>query len=179
MTISEQLHFSILSAPIACADRRALSQAWYSALYRPKDAKAPLSPRGLARQKRTAAHLAPAPRSSSPPALGTISRPGRFPALAAPVAPEERRTPPLRLARQIEQLVRQRSSTRTAATFLLDGTRARVRVLVVAAGGSVRLIAICSKRVRDAVACALEQARYASAAHGIVLHASMREDVRC
>jgi hypothetical protein len=96
-----------------------------------------------------------------------------------PAALGERRLPQLRLARQIEQLVRHRASARTAATFILDGTRARVRVLVVAAGGSVRLIAICSKRVRDPVARALEQARYASAALGIVLHASTREDVRC
>ncbi len=179
MTISEQLHFSILSAPIASADRRALSQAWYSALYR-TNGKVPRAATHLNAGRHTAAY--PAVRNvrpSSGPALAIASRISIAQRNAPPAAPGERRTPHLRLARQIEQLVRRRASARTAATFVLDGTRARVRVLVVAGGGSVRLIAICSKRVRDSVARALEQARYASAAYGIVLNASTREDVQC
>src|SRR5581483_5549433 len=48
MTISDQLQFSILSAPVASADRRVLSQAWYSALYRAggKPAQS-VAPRGI------------------------------------------------------------------------------------------------------------------------------------
>ncbi|HEX5274446.1 MAG TPA: hypothetical protein VFW34_04155 [Candidatus Rubrimentiphilum sp.] len=178
MTISEQLNFSVLSAPLAGTDRRALSQAWYSALYRTSDKKARLSAREFPSQCRTAAPLPAAARSSSPAAFGTLSRTGRA-RKAEAAATAERRTPQLRLARQIEHLVRRRAPARTAATFILDGTRARVRVLVIASGGSVRLIAVCSKRVRDSVARALEQARYASAEHGIVLHATMREDAPC
>src|SRR5690349_12377371 len=34
MTIGEHLQFSVLTAPVAAIDRRGLSQAWYSALYR-------------------------------------------------------------------------------------------------------------------------------------------------
>lgn len=178
MTISEQLHFSILSAPLAGTDRRALSQAWYSALYRTNGKKARTADRAIASQARTpAACLSPA-RPSRAAAFATTSRTWHS-RTSVPAAAGERRNPPLRLARQIELLVRRRASARTAATFVLDGTRARVRVLVVAGGGSTRLIAICSKGVRDSVARALEQARYASAAHGIVLHATTREDAPC
>jgi len=179
MTISEQLHFSILSAPIAETDRRALSHAWYSALYRANGQKTRLGAPAITNQGRTATISRPAARPSSAPALAVVSRPGSMRAFEARASAGERRRPQLRLARQIEELVRRRASARTAATFVLEGTRARVRVLVVAGGGSVRLIAICSKRVRDSVARALEQARYASAVHGIVLHVSTREEGGC
>jgi len=179
MTISEQLHFSILSAPIAGTDRRALSQAWYSALYRANGKRRLPGLRAIPNQGKTAAISRPPVKSSRSAALSAVSRAGHIQSRIQTAAAGERRTPQLRLARQIEALVRRRASATTAATFILDGTRARVRVLVVAGGGSVRLIAICSKHVRDSVARALEQARYASAAHGIVLHASTREEALC
>jgi hypothetical protein len=180
MTISEQLHFSILSAPIASADRRALSQAWYSALYR-GTSKKPLvaADAKICRGDNTGAPPRAGVRLSAAPVSGAAPRAPRVEAYASRAAAGERRAPQLRLARQIEGLVRQRQSARTAATFVLDGSRARVRVLVVAGGGSIRLIAICSKNAREPVARALEQARYASAARGIILNATTREEVRC
>ena len=44
--ITQQFGFSVLSAPIAATDRRALSQAWYSALHlaRPKSVPASGTP---------------------------------------------------------------------------------------------------------------------------------------
>lgn len=179
MTISEQLHFSILSAPIASADRRALSQAWYSALYR-SNGKQPAAAAGAkAGYGRTAAAAVNCAKVSGAPAPTTVLRAARAERNVPPAASSERRAPHLRLARQIEHLALRRESKRAAATFVLDGTRARVRVLVVAGGGSVQLIAICSKRVHESVARALAQARYASAARGIVLNAITQEDVRC
>lgn len=181
MTISEQLHFSILSAPVAAVDRRALSQAWYSALYRSggrQSCAAPLP------ETTCAASAVPSRKGSqlvgSPPQSAPATRAARAEQLSKQgVAPGQRRARHLRLARQIEELVRRRESKRVAATFFLDGTRARVRVLILSDGGSVRLIAVCSKRVRDSVARALAQARYAAAARGIVLRASTREDTGC
>jgi hypothetical protein len=179
MTISEQLHFSILSAPIAAADRRALSQAWYSALYRTGGKRPSNDAPTLAGRSRTAGVPRQAVKPAGAAAIAAAARAGRIPIYAPPAAAVERRSPQLRLARQIESVVRRRVSKRAAATFVLDGTRARVRVLVVTAGGSVRVIAICSKRVRDTVARALAQARYAAAARGVALSASLRENERC
>jgi hypothetical protein len=179
MTISEQLHFSVLSAPIAAADRRALSQAWYSALYRASGQRPSSDARLPANQGRTPGVPGKGGRPAGAAARATLSRAAGVQTYAPQAAGADRRSPQLRLARQIESVVRRRGSNRAAATFVLDGTRARVRILVVAAGGSVRVIAICSKRVQDAVARALAQASYASAARGVVLNTSTREDERC
>jgi len=179
MTIAEQLHFSILSAPVAAANRRALSQAWYSALYRARAKNSPSEPPALAGGARTGHAIKLSGKFAHAEAFTPPPRPRQITGLAPFAMPVERRAPQLHLSRQIEYLVRCRESKRTAATFVLDGTRARVRVLVVSAGGTVRLIAICSKRVRDSVANALDQARYACAARGIIVRAATQEDVRC
>jgi len=180
MTISEQLHFSILSAPIAAADRRALSQAWYSALYgvRGKAPDAAESGRcktggGGARQTH---YARPQTAPHAPSGALRIAGPKEIvhPALVC-----ERRSPRLELARRMEQLVRGRRAKRAAATFVIDEARARVRVLVCTNGNSVRVIAVCSKRVQATVAAALAQARFAAAARGFRLDARTQGEVSC
>jgi len=180
MTISEQLRFSILSAPVAAADRRALSQAWYSALYR-TDAKASAAPRA---PQSNVSRLEPPQSPSSKPRVAAREFPGGVRTAAAketarPAIACERRSPRTLLARKIAHLVRHRQAKRVAATFVLDGTRARVRVLVSAGGGRVRVIAICSKQIEPGVAAALAQARYAAASHRTSLRAMARSEVRC
>jgi hypothetical protein len=179
MTISEQLRFSILSAPVAAADRRALSQAWYSALYRTnvKPSAAPRAPR-LKASRPGAQESAPNPRAAARVFSGGV-RTAAVKETARPAIACERRSPRTQLARKMEHLVRQRQAKRIAATFVLDGTRARVRVLVSAEGGRVRVIAICSKRIEPAVAAALAQARYTAASKGVALNAMARSEVRC
>ncbi len=180
MTISEQLHFSILSAPIAASDRRVLSQAWYSALYR-ANSKAPAAPRSP--QLRVSNIRAPQNERPKPSAAARrLSPPVRMVASTATMRPAmacERRSPRLQLARKMERLVRHPQTKRAAATFVLDGARARVRVLVSVEGGRMRLIAICSKRVEKIVAAALAQARYAAASRGSALEAGTLGEVQC
>jgi len=96
-----------------------------------------------------------------------------------PRAGAERRAPRLDLARKIGELATHATRKRAAATFVLDGSRGRVRVLVTASGGKVRLVAICAKKLEATVAAALAQARYAAAASGVRLSALTREDGRC
>src|SRR5581483_2518538 len=141
MTISEQLSFSILSAPVASADRRALSQAWYSALYG-APCKRSRTPAATCMQSRSRCISAP----KNEPAMTITRQPRGGPQLRAPLKqaalalPHERRASRLYLARKIAQLAALRTAQRTAATFVLDDSRARVRVLVSAKGGEVRLI---------------------------------------
>lgn len=168
MTISEQLGFSILSAPVAAIDRRGLSQAWYSALYgaTSKHAFSPQASRigfnGGASESRRCARPFTSPVRHRSGASHFIHGSG-----SAPRIEEERRAPRIDLARKISELAARRTSKRASATFLLDGTRARVRVLVTAEGGRVRLIAVCAKKLQTTVAAALAQARYAAAAGGM------------
>src|SRR5690242_8493242 len=105
MTITEQLQFSVLTAPVATLDRRTLSQAWYSALYGTAQKAAP--------QKMTA----PASRPAAPCAHvhATLHEPiacgsragvralGVSESQAATGAPGERRAPRSPLARKIER----------------------------------------------------------------------------
>jgi len=180
MTISDQLSFSILSAPVASADRRALSQAWYSALYGAA-CKRPAAPAAGSKKTRSAgaAVLKNTPARSA--ALQKLCAPQGHaaPKRAAFAPPQERRGPRLYLARRIANLVALRTAKRSAATFVLDGSRARVRVLVTAKAGRVQMIAVCSKKHEANVAAALAQARYVAAASGVALYAGSRGDTRC
>ena len=179
MTISEQLRFSILSAPVAAADRRALSQAWYSALYRQplKQSPAP-SP-----ARRGCGGACIAPRVCvRPHAQPPVNGGARQSLKHEPVCPRgavERRAPQLDIARKIGELAATRTRKRVAATFIIDASGARVRVLVAANGAKVRLIAICAKKLEATVAAALAQARYAAASGALQLHAQTVEDRKC
>jgi hypothetical protein len=172
MTNTQQLGISVLSAPLAAIDRRALSQAWYSALHLAQD-HAPVA-RGSTRVVALArpARLQALPARQTPPARasgGVLARahasqtsPAR-PALAV-----ERRTPRTLLARRIERA-------------LLDPRLrgARIVVMLHGAGDRVRLVALCAPSARRAVAAALEEARFALASRGIALHAGVVGEGPC
>lgn len=172
--MTQQLRAGILSAPLAAIDRRALSQAWYSAL-------------GFARERPSAAAARRAPSRLRPPAGETPDRaPGAAgtrvirsvlrvcpPPVAGkrdaapPAAPGERRAASSALARAIERRFARTPLRPSRATFGLDG--GRVHVILRSRGSDVRLIALCAPSARATVARALEQARYALAARGIAL----------
>ena len=177
MTISQELQFNVLSAPIAASDRRALSQAWYSALYGTR-AKAP----------------APAPRRSGPtkseplkarnvrvvPASPTdrriaapIARTGNDASKGAPVQ-TERRSVRSALSRAIEGAMLRPKSAPQRAALVLASAHGRVQLFLHGRGAHMRLIAVCSERDSARVARALEEARYALAARGVALHAQTR-----
>lgn len=181
MTITEDLSFSVLTAPIATVDRRVLSQAWYSALYhgarKPDDPKAAAVPQscGTARRGRVPAN--PADRSRGgrmqPAHLANgVKKPEHGGLL-------ERRSEKSTLARKIERTLMGKEPRPHGARFSIAGEHGRVHVLIRAEGLHVKLVAICARSAATQVAQALAHARYALALRGIRLDAETQERGAC
>ena len=181
MTITEQLQFSVLTAPVASVDRRALSQAWYSALY--GTAKPP------SQAKRTALPCTQAPPSRPQPREDAEKQEAAHHAIARVQTPEradrtagtspERRAPRSRLARKIERMLLRPRAAAHKTSFSIDAEQGRVHVILHARGAQLRLVAICPPKARAHVAAALAQARYALAARGLDLSAETRGGATC
>jgi hypothetical protein len=172
--MTQQLGFSILTAPLAAIDRRALSQAWYSALHLARDGQPqPTASRQTVLRGAsggTQRVFAPSkePRSQAPasPLQRVNKQDERCRNSHAATERRARRSP---LARKIERTFLDPRSSAARATFTVDGTRARVHVALQSAQGRIRLVAVCPPSVRATVAQALLQARYALAVRGIDL----------
>lgn len=183
MTITEQLQFSVLTAPVATLDRRTLSQAWYSALYGSGKNAAASQSRSVSRTQPgtpvDAQQLAArVPSGETPFARALPSNGAKMPA-SVEGAPQDRRAPRSALARRIERaFLRPRTAPHKAA-FTVEGDHGRVHVLLRSHGAQLKLIAICPPKARPHVAAALAQARYALAMRGIDLDADTRSEVRC
>jgi hypothetical protein len=173
--MTQQLRASILTAPLAAIDRRALSQAWYSALHlaRPNAAAptpsrpnapstASATPPGSAKSGAAAAK----PVAANPPAL-VWTRAGVREATVD--AATDRRAPRTRLARDIERAFLDPRMRRERSTFSVGNGAARVVVVLQNVGDRVRLVAICAPACKIAVARALADARFALASRGIAL----------
>jgi hypothetical protein len=185
MTITEQLQFSVLTAPVATLDRRALSQAWYSALYGARaNARAAHAVRGAADKGGARTLCAAGARGTSCAALVETQRAARVHApvrknLPSHASAIDRRASRSPLARKIERvLLRPRADTHKTA-FTIESEHGRVRVLLQSHGTQLKLIAICAPRARAQVAAALAQARYALALRGIDLDADARGSASC
>jgi len=176
--MTQQLGFSILTAPLAAIDRRALSQAWYSALHLARgSASQPLAP---------PAHTAVPVRAHTIQTADPLER-TRLPEseIAARVCERgskpdgqvtsERRAPRSALARRIERTFLRPILRAQRATFTVEGTRARVHVALQTTPAGVRIVAVCPAAIQTRVSRALDQARYALAARGIALHADVSE----
>jgi hypothetical protein len=174
--MTQQLRASILTAPLAAIDRRALSQAWYSALH-------------LARPNAAA----PTPSRPNAPSTASATSPGSAKSgvatAAKPIAPNpsalvrtragvreatvdaatDRRVPRTRLARDIERAFLDPRMRRERSTFSVGNGAARVVVVLQNVGDRVRLVAICAPACKIAVARALADARFALASRGIAL----------
>ncbi|HUA10044.1 MAG TPA: hypothetical protein VMA98_12330 [Candidatus Acidoferrales bacterium] len=175
--MSQQLDFSILTAPLAAVDRRALSQAWYSALHL---AARPAAPSDLAR---AVAHTDAPGRDLQ--LVASPAREGRAEphAAARPLQERgggvtvaaERRAERSSLARRIERVFCDPARRTQRASFTLEGTSARVHVTLQSNASGTHIVAVCSPAARAAVTRALEQARYALAARGIALRVDVSE----
>ncbi len=176
--MTQQLGFSVLTAPIAAIDRRALSQAWYSALHLAQQpAKVETTALSVAVDRREVqqTHVAFERRGSAvrtAPALHV--QPEKKPVRRDAVAIERRslRSP---LARKIEHAFLRPNVPATRAAFTIDGTDARVHVTMQRTRLGVQLVAVCPPHAREKVARALEQARYALAERGIAVTAQIAE----
>jgi hypothetical protein len=169
--ITQQLDYSILTAPLAAIDRRALSQAWYSALHLARSASPAANvPQHLLKARTAEAvtqrvHIAGTAHRAQP--LASSPR-GAGRSRMKVEAPERRavRSP---LARRIERTFLDPARPVRRATFSVAGTRARVHVALQSGASGMRLVAVCPAALRAVVARALDQARYALALRGISL----------
>lgn len=180
MTITEQLQFSVLTAPVASIDRRSLSQAWYSALYGNSNATA--QPKAIPAEtaqahRHSSTHANSERRADEPRGLARTGLQAKV--STSVVATLERRAPKSALARKIARTFRTPRYTPQKASFTVDSEQGRVHILLQTRGSQLKLIAICPPKARAHVAEALAQARYAMAARGVELDAVAREDAAC
>jgi hypothetical protein len=171
---TERLQVSILAAPLAAIDRRALSQAWYAALHLDRNQPRPVGKTvqrvhagatialqvrqrakhpSLDRKFELSKTKHPAPRAGQtqlvPNAVRTATLRGIFP-----------------LSRRIERTFLRPEAPVRRATFSLGRGGARVHVILQSNAGTVTLVALCRPEMRELVARALAQARLALAARG-------------
>jgi hypothetical protein len=182
----QQLEVSILAAPLAAIDRRALSQAWYSALHlaRP-DGNLVSSREGGPRMVAMPSDATPKrdTQSASPRAAGTrAAHFKRSKASKITVQPNQPRILADRdavpLSLRIERRFAYSASQIKRATFSMGRGEARVHVILQTNGNVATLVALCRPQMRAVVARALAHARFALAARGFVLDLEMRGE-RC
>ncbi len=183
---------AVLATELPATDRRALSQAWYSALHLaeppPRGASArptPHAPAQLAAARGAASEAHD--RDSGATARGNAARDtggrrgdnarrhdgARHDLLATREAgaprdalARERRAPKSELARRIERGLADRSRG-VPASFAVAAAGGRVRILVRSDGARTRVVAVCAPPLRERVERALAQARFALAARGL------------
>ena len=183
--MTQQLEVSILAAPLAAIDPRALSQAWYAALRlgrrmpsvaatltRATDRTLPRTPlhRVPTRLNAVPVRLARVPRSHAPQERRICEEGECVPARAG-------RAPLPQLAGAIEKAFV--DGTLRRATFSVGRGSARIHVVLQTRGNRTTLIALCRPHLREAVARALAQARVALAARGIGVELRTQGNATC
>jgi hypothetical protein len=166
---------AVVATQLADTDRRALSQAWYSALHlaeRPPGAgHAPLArlPRAARLNgSRFARDPNDAPQRRSADVALHARDAGRVAgARSNGVASAERRVPKTELARRIEHGLARCSPRAAAASFAVRGADGRVHLVVRSDGARTRVVAVCAPPLRERVERALAQARFALAGRGV------------
>ena len=171
---------AVFATHLPCTDRRALSQAWYSALHLAE--RAPRS-----RGARAAAHAEKAaPRRAAQTARGSALQPAGDGAarrsckpLRAPsprrhvcASARERREPRSALTRCTGHSQAWRLRRALPSAFAVCAANGGVHLLVRADGTRTRVVALCAPRLRERVERALAHARFALASRGIVAEAA-------
>jgi hypothetical protein len=159
---THRLEFDVLTTPLAEIDRRALSQAWYSALRlghessQPSPAAArPITTPALARTSTNPSAFRE-PRATAANARVSRTARGREPVAAS----AERRAPRSELARRIERIAARPLAPARGAFFVLRGKHGRVQIMVRSQAGRTHLVAVCAPEARLDVARALDEVRY-------------------
>jgi hypothetical protein len=169
--MSQTAPLAVVSTQLALTDRRALSQAWYSALR----LAAPQRDGTLAgRREPTVALRRALGRQTAPLAHALGVRTGAPPVVRArllqavrPGSAPERRAPPSELARRIRRALARRVLRGLPASFAVRAGNGRVHLLVRRDGTCTRVVALCAAPLRARVERALAQARFALAARGV------------
>lgn len=168
---------AVIATQLARTDRRALSEAWYSALHLARE-----TPTARSTPARSTAWPAPPPAAThSSPAQHAASvssraeRPqarSRGTATTTPSATIDRRRPSTEFTQRIERAVAALGVRRPLpAAHTVDVGEGRVRLLVHADGRCTRIVALCRPELRERVERALAHARFALAGGGIAVGA--------
>lgn len=166
---------AVIATQVAQTDRRALSEAWYSALHlaqggAPRRAAPARSAPATAPLPATAHGAAPHGRRPLAPARFAAHRDAG--ATSRADAGPERRRPAGEVAQRIERAVAALSARRPVpAAHTLDVAGGRVRLLVHSDGRTTRIVALCSRPLREQVERALASARFTLAAAGMTVGA--------
>jgi len=181
--MTQQLHVSILAAPLAAIDSRALSQAWYSALRLAHGAPAISQTAGrCVTASRPQASIATAVllESDRQPAVVALrgARSMRGEVRAAAGDHVKRRAARAPLARRIERIFAAPTPPHRA-TFSIEHGPARVHVILQTSGERCALVALCRPELEATVSRALAQAGQALAARGIAIDMRARGVARC
>ena len=165
---------AVLTTQLAAVDRRALSQAWYSALHlagRPPRPPARAA-QGSSRERhgvRAAAHESTRRDAAGDTGSAIRSRGSAVSVTrrAAGANALERRMPASELARRIERGLLGRRPRGVPASFTVRAADGRVQLLVRGDGARTRVVAVCTAALRERVDRALGHARFALAASGV------------
>lgn len=170
--MTQELNVCVLSAPLAAIDRRALSQAWYSALHCASKSERPSVERArfgtpASDPTRVVSHRALLEYSYAREARRWAASRERNAKIHERCGgcEADRRARRSSLARRIERRFSDPRAGSQRATFSAGGKR--VHVMVQASPGRVRLVAVCPPALRTIVARALAQARFALASRGV------------
>jgi hypothetical protein len=164
---------AVVATQLAGTDRRALSQAWYSALHlAERPPVAPHATRATApacaepKRARFAVGTTAAPcRGANDIARGALTN-ARTARRDSDAAAAERRIPKTELARRIERGLARRLP-RPAASFAVRGAGGRVALIVRTDGARTRIVAVCAPPLRERVERALAHVRFALAGRGV------------
>lgn len=180
--MTQQLHVSILAAPLAAIDPRALSQAWYSALrFAHGDPAISAAAGRCVTASRPPASISTealreSDRQRTVAALhGARSMHGEVRAAGDHVKSRAARVP---LARRIERAFAA-STPPHRATFSVGHGPARVHVILQTSGARCALVALCRPELEAIVSLALTKAGQALAARGIAVEMRARGVARC
>ncbi len=167
---------AVIGAPVANADRRSLSEAWYSALHLQTTQEGGPA-KGRHARKPSGRQFGAALRTEALDGRGRITAASFKRTVQARIqqVPEcERTASRATLARKIERLVLGPQRRKHSATLTLDGDRGRVHIVIRVLSSGVRIIAVCAPKAREVVREALLQARYALARNGVALDATLQ-----
>jgi hypothetical protein len=161
---------AVVATRLPDIDRRALSQAWFSALHLAQPSDGHVAAVAMTSISTRAGKAPGPPAALAPPSAGAPARAltkGVRAELAAPLE-TERRKPGGELTRRIERaIVRHVARVAQHSTaIVVDAGDGRVHLLVRTDRATTRIVALCSPQLRDRVDRALAQARFALAAAG-------------
>jgi hypothetical protein len=180
--MTDRLRVSVVAAPLAAIDPRALSQAWYSALHLARERTEQLPQSRAAAREPQRVSVVPAktevasrePRDAMQPCRARAGSAIRG-VTSEPLARRARGT----FTRRIAFALARRSGPPARAAFVVvDGSK-RALIVLQTRGATTHVVAICAPAHRQAVAFALSQVRAALAARGIAFQSRIEANAAC